>query len=446
MEPSKKYRRIVSYWPRGGGGAGSARAFLRDATTGTDSVDVLMAGDSNTAYGGWGWTDGFTHALITHTSAVDYATPILPTTAWDSAFYYGVDSTTGANSKINAAGTVINPAGSSSLGGTLAKGSTSGPGGLTSLMKRTTGTLQPVSSPFEYGYIASGDWDDSSLAVYLYEVPNKLSWVGSELRFRVVHGVGPGMGTIRLAARLEQAPFTTLGTQSIACAAASYAWQAGTLTISADATRTGKYAACYVCRNGISSSRLTGEVALGLMSVSRPIKGICVSSISHHGGASMDTVAANVSGGNSIVSNYLKEARLRQIASGGTGRVIVCIQGGINTGTNAWRVSAESFFATCTAEWQGLGYPDSDLAFLGFVSHQRDSTDGMATERASAAAMSAANAAYESFDMTTLITYSELNTGSGGTSYFANATSDRNHLTAAGYQEVSKRIIQALTA
>ena len=428
------------------GGNGSAREFFKSASTGADSVDVLMAGDSNTAFGGWGWSDGFTHALITHTSATDYATPILPTTAWDSAFYYGVTSSTAANSKINAAGTVVNPAGSSSLGGTLQKGSSSGPSGLTSLMQRTSGNLQPVTSPFDYGYIASGDWDDASLGVYLYEVPSKLSWVDAELRFRVVHGVGPSMGTIRLAARLDEAPFTTLGTQTISCAAADYGWQAGTLTIAANSGRANKYATCYVCRNGISSSRLTGEVALALMSVSRPKKGICVSTISHHGGASMDTVAANVSGGKSIVSNYLKEARLRQIACGGSGRVIVCIQGGINTGTNPWRDSAESFFQTCETEWNSLGYPSSDLAFLGFVSHQRDSVDGMATERASAAAMSAATPKYESIDLTTLITYNQLNTGSGGVSYFANASTDRNHLTAAGYQEVSKRIIQALTA
>jgi len=427
-------------------GAGGAGGMLKAAIAGTDSVDILIAGDSNTNFSGWGWADGLTHALINTTAAVDYATPILPTTAWDSAFYYGVNNTTSATSKINAAGTVVAPAGSSSLGGTLAKGSVSGPSGLSNLMKRKTGTLQPVSSPFDYGYIASGDWDDSSLGVYLYEVPTKLSWVGSELRFRVVHGVGPSMGTIRLAARLDEAPFTTLGTQSITCAAASYAWQAGTLTVSADATRTGKYAACYVCRNGISSSRLTGEVAMALMSVSRPIKGICVSTISHHGGASMDTIASNVSEGNTIVSNYLKEARLRQISCGGTGKVIVCIHGGINTGTAAWGVSASSFFALCESEWNALGYPASDLACLGFVSHQRDVTDGMKTERDSASALTASNSKYKTIDLTGLITYAELLAGSGAVSYFSNAVTDRNHLTAAGYQEVSKRIVAALIA
>jgi hypothetical protein len=429
----------------------SARKFFKDVANGTDSLDLLIAGDSNTNFGGWGWADGLNYALKTDTSAVEYATPILPTTSWDSPFYYGVDVTTGAFSKINASGTVVNPNGSPSLGGTLASGRASGPADLTNTMTRGSGNLQPNTSPFDYGWIASGDWADPFQAVYMYESSAVPTWITQQLQYRVVHGKGPGMGTLRLGSRRDSSPFTKLGDVAISCAQSSYEWVTSALTISADSGRSGIQYAFNVCSNNISASgggtcRMTGPMAIAMHSVCTPRKGYSVTCISHHGGANMDTVASNLSQGVSIVKQYLREARQRQIACGGSGRVVVAIQGGVNTGINSWRSSAESFFSICSAAWSQLGYPESDLAFLGFVSHQKDSVDGMTAERASALAMSLDYPRYEIVDLTSLISYSELLTGASGTSYFANASTEREHLTQAGYKEVSKRFVLHMIA
>jgi hypothetical protein len=427
-------------------GQQSARRFFKDANAGLDSFDLLIAGDSNTNYSGWGWCDGLNYALATHSSALPYATPIIPTTSWDLNTFYGVDTSEGAFSRINSSGSLVNPNGSPALGGTLAKGITSGPTDLTNAMNPGTGNLQPNTVPFDYGWVSSGDWADPFAAVYMYESSAVPNWITLALNYRVVHGKGPSMGTLRLGARRDTAPFTKLGDTQVSCAQSSYEWVTSTLSIAADSGRAGIQYAFNVCSNNITSTgggtcRMTGPMAWALHSVCTPRKGFAVTSISHHGGANMDTVASNVAQAITIVKQYLKEARQRQIACGGSGRVIVCIQGGINTGTNPWRQSAESFFSTCETAWSQLGFPTNDLAFLGFVSHQKDAVDGMATERASALAMSSDYPKYETINLTGLITYSELNTGSGGTSYFVNASTDRAHLTAAGYQEVCRRFV-----
>lgn len=430
---------------------GSSRVgrFLLDATTQTDSVDILIAGDSNTNIGGWGWADGFNFALQTYTSALEYATPITPTTSWDSPFYYGVYQTNGAFSKINAAGTVINPAGSPSLGGTLAKGITSGPAELTALMNRGSGNLQPNTSPFDYGWIAggSGDWADPFGGVLSYESTPRMSWTQLEILYRVVHGKGPSMGTLRLANRLEVAPFTVYGTASIDCNQTNYEWVTSTLTIAANSARTNIQCQYAFAANSISTSRITPPMAVALNSICTPRKGYAVTCISHHGGANMDTVASNVVQAATIVRQYLKEARSRQIVCGGSGRVVVCIQGGCNAGVNPWGQSATTFFEQCATEWAALGYPSSDLAFLGFVSHQENDPDDMTAERSSAIALAASSPQYTIVNIPTFVSFNDMTYGGGSNvTWFANASTERIHLSESGYKAISGRIITRLLA
>jgi len=429
---------------------GGASAMLKAAVAGTDSVDIIFAGDSNTCFGNWGWTDGFNYALKTNTAAVEYATPISPTSSWENTFFLGVDCTNGAFSKISSTGTVTNPSGSPALGGTLVSGRASGPAALTALVSRGTGQMMPNSTQFDYGWVASGQWADPFCGVLGYTgVSNRLSWLGLPLKYRVVHGKGPSMGTLRLASRKDEPLYTVYGTTSINCdtgAGSSYQWVTSTLDLAADSGRDGQYVHCSFAANSISSSYMTGPMAVALNSLCTPRKGYSTTSMNHHGGGSMDVVKTDLQQGAPIVQMYLKEARERQIACGGSGKVIVCVQGGVNPGTAAWGVSAAACFAQCETEWAALGYPADDLAFLGFVSHQWLETDDMATERASAAALTVSNPKYQTINLTSLITYAELLAGVSSVSYYDNAITDRKHLKPAGYNEVSRRILAALLA
>lgn len=425
-------------------GSAAIRSMLHDVVARRNSVDILIAGDSNNNFGGWGWVDGLNWALQNNTTALEYGGQIVPCVSWDNVFYYGVYSTEAAFSKINAAGSVVNPGGVGALGNTLVSGITLGPTELTSAMTRGGGTLQPNTSPFDYGWWAgTTDWADTLGGIYTNEGTGRLPWIGDSLQYRVVHGKGPGMGTLRLSARLDIPPYTAIGTQAISCAQASYEWVTSTLSIAANASRTGNAHAFYYASSNVSNSRLTGPMALAMQSLSRVgVKGYSVTSLSHHGGATMDTIAANVSSGATIIRQYLKEARARQIASGGSGRVIVAIQGGINVGTNPWATSADSFFSTCRTQWTNLGYPSEDLACLGWVSHQTASSDTLSAERASSINL-ARNGSCTIVDTTAFVSYNDINTGGGsGVTWYDSG--GNSHLTAAGYQSIGSRMIAAL--
>ena len=155
----------------------------------------------------------------------------------------------------------------------------------------------------------------------------------------------------------------------------------------------------------------------------------------------MDTVSADAAGAALVIKAYMKEARERQISCTGTGRVIVIIQGGLNTGVNPWATSATSFMQTCQTQWLALGYPISDIGFVGLVSHQDNSPDSDAADRTSAATL---GNIYKISDGKNLASYAELLAGDSVGTYFANASTERNHLNQAGYKFICGRLIASL--
>ncbi len=425
------------------------KTFVSSAIAGTDSVDFIVAGDSNTNFGGWGWTDGLAHALRA-AGASDYSTPLLPVFSREDATFYGLDSQFDAYGKIIANETVVNASGLNARGGTLEKGTSANTPELFALMSRTSGTLRPNASPFNYGYIASGNWADwiGGINMYRYVAPTVTysTWVGSALKYRVVHAKGPSFGTVRLQFRKDGwGGDAKIGTAtSVSCADSSHSWTTSEHSLVADSGRDGKgLKSCYADDVG-GSGWLTGPVALALHSISRDVKGICVQSMDHYGGANTKEVADNSVGAPLIVNAYLKEIRLRQIARGGSGRVVVMFQGGVNgTGASTFAADASAFFSACSTQWAALGYPSSDLGFVGLTSHQNNDPDTLTTIRTSASSI--ANQ-YCIVNGNTLASYSTLLTGSGGTTYFQNASTERQHLKEEGYKYICAQLVNTLIA
>ena len=426
----------------GDGGLNIVGQFLRDAISGTDSVDILIAGDSNTNKDGWGWCDGLNFALQQR-NAVDYATPIVPVFSRESANFYGVNSFFNSFGYIN--DTVINtPAGTTGSTVNLQIGSAANSPELYALLSRSSGLFQPNAAPFNYGYIPTGTWCDWNGGISLYHEASPypvISWLSSELRYRVVYGAGPGMGTLRLTARLDGAPYSAIGTTVVTnCNQATWEWKVATKTVTA-ATRTAASKFGYADITADATASITGPMALALQSVSRPIKGFAVQSMCHYGGANMDTVSADAAGAALVIKAYMKEARERQISCTGSGRVIVMIQGGLNTGVNPWATSATSFMQTCQTQWLALGYPISDIGFAGLVSYQDDTPDSDAADRTSAATLINI---YNIYDGKNLASYAELLAGDSVGTYFADASTERNHLNEAGYKFICGRFVSAL--
>ena len=421
------------------------KTFISSAIAGTDSVDFIVAGDSNTNYGGWGWTDGLAYSLRA-AGASDYATPLLPVMSRESATFYGLDSQFDAYGKILEDESVANAGGLGALGGTLQKGTTANTPELFALMSRTSGTLRPNASPFNYGYIASGNWADWIGGVYANRSTTYLAWVGETLKYRLVHAKGPSYGTIRMSFRKNgHGGDTKVGTPTVvACADTGYSWVTSEHTLDADSGRTGTgYKSNYADDTG-GSGWLTGPVALALHSISRNVKGICCTSMDHYGGANTKQCSDNSVGAPLIVNAYLKEIRARQIARGGTGRVVVMFQGGVNgTGASTFAADATAFFQACATQWSDLGFPASDLGFLGLTSHQNNSPDTLTTIRSSASSIASQ---YCIVNGDTLASYATLLTGSGGITYFADATTERQHLTEAGYKYITAQLVSTLIA
>jgi hypothetical protein len=134
----------------------------------------------------------------------------------------------------------------------------------------------------------------------------------------------------------------------------------------------------------------TGGVAhrtsVGCCSVYRETIGTSSSIMEYRGGATLTQIAFDISeAAAGFCKMLLKETRERQIAAGGTGRVLLCIQGGVNNGD--WTPSnpaaaitaVEGIKTNIKTQWAALGYPATDLYFLFMVSHPQDAGDAALT-------------------------------------------------------------------
>jgi hypothetical protein len=140
---------------------------------------------------------------------------------------------------------------------------------------------------------------------------------------------------------------------------------------------------------------VTGPFAAFYHSVIRTsYKGFCVSCLNYFGGASTAFLAGMLQAMPKYLEAYLKELRERQIAAGGSGRVIWWHNSGINgseTGAT-WTTNAAAIRDAVYNVWvTTLGYPASDLSFVMSVTHPVVAGDpGAGTWAANRPAVSAA--------------------------------------------------------
>jgi hypothetical protein len=95
--------------------------------------------------------------------------------------------------------------------------------------------------------------------------------------------------------------------------------------------------------------------------------------------ASINQVASSI--GSTLLQTHLQELRERQIAAGGTGRVLLVTHSGINGNetASAWTSCHMSIWNTYKSAWAALGYPATDLAIVSFVGVPANATDNSNT-------------------------------------------------------------------
>ena len=379
-------------------GSREAARFIAEAVNNTASLDCLWIGDSNTGYNGWGWCDGFQHGLCQAGSNMYGSMLWFP---YNSQPALGYRSNVFSSFSAGASTNLVAGTGGSS-GASAGLKSTFSVGGGQLTIQGNAGTspdfVDVPSARTSAGYTETALWmfmrniqTGSSAALDQgYAEPMPIGFNDS-LTFRAQVNLRTG-GTARFTSRWATTGNGTLYTQATTTVSASTtAWTTYTHNIPA-ASRfvfpgTTAQELIRVTLDGSGAGpgadAIAAGTSLGICSVYRPSTiGTSCSIMEYRGGAKLSDLASDISlAATGFCNMLLKETRERQIAAGGTGRVLICIQGGINGGdTPAAAVAAvESMKTSLKAQWAALGYPATDLYFLFMVSHPFDAGDASLT-------------------------------------------------------------------
>jgi uncharacterized phiE125 gp8 family phage protein len=363
-------------------GSSRARRFVRDCIDGADGVDLLWVGDSNTGYNGYGWCDGFAggltragarmYATSAYTAGNEYGTAGYRSQQWT---YMGWGSPTG-----------YYPLSTSTSATTTLK-MTMGKGG---------GSLTIDTSAFEGGALEASNNIQNEWAIWMFArgydgqftepcpigLDNQLVWRG---QVNIASGGHLHAHWLTLA-NVQLHPKQTFNTVS----ALTTAWDTIEYTLPAGSRLSGMTAAATgvkvaLAGSGVgASNQLTGPIRFGLHSVYTARKGYSSSIFEWRGSATLSNIFTDVTNAASAASsldNMLRYLRERQIAAGGSGRVVFCLQGGVNSGdwspSNAALVvgRVNSTLEAVRKVWTNAGYGSDDLAFMVMCSHPTNASD-----------------------------------------------------------------------
>ena len=451
------------YMPPGFYGAATAGRFVSDAIAGADSVDIITIGDSNAGYsqggfggGGGGWTRGLLRGLNA-AGAPTYGSPMMPIMTNSVTTTAGVVREDNGTTVTTIAGYFTNVTAPS---GDLKLGTLHGPTSLTNLAVPASTFIPYGISGFNYAWVAAGQSHQSfsqlngtypggsapSPALPTWNQP------GTNLIYRVTYGrTSTSGGSINPTIyKVTSGTYTALATTSASTYNAS-----GTDIQNKDLAFT-------MPSTSPASAIIFGWAYIGFAygpagalfdSVYKASKGVAVHNI-HYGSGQTSTTIANVffqaSGTDrEFLETYFKQIVARQIAAGGTGRVVVWYNAGINGGGDTgstWTTNAGTIIAKLQAAWTNAGFAASNLAFVCSVTHPLDTDYGGSTESNLAASRTSANLWAGTYSNTTVVDLSQLYTAAQMTAsgYYAGTTTNEAHLSQAGYYAFGQSIINNL--
>lgn len=408
--------------PSAAGLYGSNRAgqFLRDVVNGTDSVDIITIGDSNALNpAGYGYHVAWHRALGMYLGAQMYATPLLP-----GGNYLASNTFSSLNAdQAPLVGCVLT---------TSLNGAASG-GGLTGTMRQmvrytsdtainalatnlgfdstnfgndsTTMLLKPNNWQWTPCALAAGEqWTSStgnSNAVWVNKaqpIAYGTTGLGNQgLQYRLVHGTfSTGSGSFKLGV-FNQSGFTlnsrsasvSTNTGTVGYATATHNFTTSTTALGGDM---GVYCSWDGANQGATHAPTGPFAALWMSVIAQSRKGYSVSNLTGHGGATSTMLADRIEGCDKVLDSFLKEIRDRQIQAGGSGRIIVWVNSGINgpDSSSTWTAAMERIRNRIAARWQTIGGSVGNVAFVMSVTHPTNTVASWDSARAAVA--SGANA------------------------------------------------------
>jgi hypothetical protein len=435
-------------------GSKTVSNWLKDVLNGSDSIDFLVVGDSNTGYGGQdangGYVQGLGYALNTN----------IPNKMYSTAFLSSLSSGTVAAYKTqNFPGNFNLP----TYG--YSGGVEHGPSELTSNFNAyknaaeyedgTNGIFSDTGGgaggTLNYAFLKAGS-SQTNVDIGLYINGDSPIGTGNTLTYRVLRGSIPNTGgTYNVRIRHSISPYTVVKTQTdISVRGSEYNWMADSITITGDSSRSGMTLDFLWSIQSAAGILNVGPVAIAGQSVHANRKGWSVDSLYFSGGSSIERYLYGFNmAGKETVATLLKEYRDKQIQAGGSGRVVILIQGGINeydwTGSNQsqWLSYWQSIITKCKEAWATINVPSSDLQFCVMFSHNDQpgvSTDSDFTERRNLLiSLFKNNPEVCVIHLPSIVTFGVGNFANGGSYYVDNA-----HLTKSGFEFVSDQIIKTM--
>ena len=360
-------------------GNGRAATFIRDAVAGTDSVDIITFGDSNAGSNGlYGYTGGWMAAMSSF-GVQQYATPI-----------FSPADTTGNNSRAHGMfapfvrSTWIGNNQTLNIGTLYTLSQQAGVDSDAAAMYALTGnysTWKPNAFAYDANFVKASTTTFTSGA----NGPNitvsaaspfaaGFGSGGTSLQYRAVYGTFATTGG-QFKLGVYKGVNTVVAQGSYVPTSGGVGYNVATLPFTSP-TSSGVVDEFKCAWDGFAvgaSSYAAGPVAILWHDLIRlSTKGYAVTNLNYFGGYTTANLATSVNEQHRLLDMALYEARNRQIAAGGSGRVLWFHNSGLNGPDTAesWIAGAESIRNEVYDSWIRLGFPAGDLAFIFSVSHQ----------------------------------------------------------------------------
>ena len=364
-------------------GSNRAASFIRDAMAGTDSLDVVVFGDSNAGSdGAQGYTLGWLNAL----SSVGI--PMYATTMFMCSNVGSSNNRSGGSfgdfvkfnwtgdSQAGSTGTIY------SLSNRVAASDAEAIG-LSDFLGSSSFDIKPNAFEFDVQFLPdaatyTSPANGTGIAISSgHPLTEGTGAGGVELQYRVVYGKFPGglSGNFRLRAMKSVNTLISGSASDISTdggIAYGYATATQNFTTPLSSVESTRIVCSWDGYNAGGDWTPVGPAAMIWHSIiKRASKGYSVSNLNYYGGRTTTQLATTINNGGKVFESYLKELRERQIAAGGSGRVLWWHNSGINgTETGASFVAGvSSIIDKVLQTWGALGYPASDIAFVVSTTH-----------------------------------------------------------------------------
>jgi hypothetical protein len=292
---------------------------------------------------------------------------------------------------------------------------------------------------------------------------------GHALQYRIVYGTFPTAGSFKpyafylatTGALLRDSVTTPTGG---GYGYATKAFDISSFTLAAVGSQPSRVAFTWDGANSATAAdQANGPFACLWQSVIRPnFRGYSVNCLNYFGGLTTTQVAEKIEDCDKMLDAYLKELRERQIAGGGTGRLLVFLNSGINgtETTTTWPAAAQRIIDRITSRWVLTGGSASNLAFVFTLTHP--TTDGAIAWTANRAAVATAANNYAAANGNTynlaVVDIAQMMTGlvmsrysmydSGGQAHLTKVAIPPAAVTTAtdGYESIVQSIVSSLLA